>query len=336
MKPPSNFVVCSLWVLLFSALDISDRVTASERMPDASLIAYRARRPNLNAANPPLKYFDVALTGVIDAFRANGLMIKAGKTSRAKDQKEWLAIVQSGRTEITIHAVATLDYVRHGQTVEFNGRIVTHETDKGKEEKVAERVKELTIVARKAGASVTKNAAAKDTTVHATDPGITDDRIKAPKSDTEAESTLTPPDDSQAVNGDKNDALAGGPQAKIVGRIESHDDKSLTVTCGQRTIHVDLAEIPTINVELFDARVTPDSSKDPAKSKIEGTGISGRLVPMDASDLIGAKIVVRGLGAESKSGNQCLAKTIVVTLAKPLVGKKSISSARKPTTPNEQ
>ena len=49
---------------------------------------------------------------------------------------------------------------------------------------------------------------------------------------------------------------------------------------------------------------------------------------MMASDLVGAKIVVHGTAAESKQGNQCMAKSIEVTLAKPLTGSKKSTSCR--------
>ncbi len=115
------------------------------------------------------------------------------------------------------------------------------------------------------------------------------------------------------------------------------EKKSLTVTCGQRTIHVDLADIPTINVEIFlsDVKLVPDT-KDKSKSRIEGNGVSGHLVPIITGDLDGAKIVVHGTGSESKQGNQCAAKSIEVTLAKPLTGnKKPASSEAKKTAAEE-
>jgi hypothetical protein len=110
--------------------------------------------------------------------------------------------------------------------------------------------------------------------------------------------------------------------------IESCDEKSITVSIGQRTIHADLAEIPTINVVLSDPIFAPDA-KDASNFKVEGKGPSGKVVTMTGSDLAKAKIVVHGTGKELKSDRQCLARTIDVTLAMPLTGKKPASSAEK-------
>jgi fructose-specific phosphotransferase system component IIB len=128
----------------------------------------------------------------------------------------------------------------------------------------------------------------------------------------------------------KHEAVAG--KTKIVGRIERCDGKSLTVTRGQQTIHVDLADIPTINVELSDLKLVQDS-KDSSKNRVEGKGASGHAVSILVSDLVGAKIVVQGTAAETKSKRQCMAKSIEVTLAKPLTSKKSTSSEAKKTMP---
>ena len=89
-------------------------------------------------------------------------------------------------------------------------------------------------------------------------------------------------------------------------------------------------KIPTINVELADPKLVQDP-KDKSKYKIEGTGVTGRLVTMTGSDLVGSKIAVHGRGVESKSNNdkECLAKSIEVTLMAPLTGSKPASAAAK-------
>ena len=118
---------------------------------------------------------------------------------------------------------------------------------------------------------------------------------------------------------------------KIVGKIADCKEKSLTVTFGVRTIHVDLADLPTINVELADPQLVTAGSK----SKIQGTGV-GRMITMTADDVIGSKIVVHGTGAETKTDRQCAAKSITVTLAKPLTGDKSTAAKTKRTASAEK
>jgi hypothetical protein len=57
---------------------------------------------------------------------------------------------------------------------------------------------------------------------------------------------------------------------------------------------------------------------------------------MTVADLVGAKIVAHGTGAEGPQGNQCMARNIVVTLAKPLTGtKKSAASETKKSAASE-
>ena len=157
-------------------------------------------------------------------------------------------------------------------------------------------------------------------------------RIAAPKPGTDPETTSIVPDDDAEPKFDrsgapaaKSKAVAGGVKT-IVGKIASIDEKRLTVTSGQRTIHFELADILTIKVELSDPKMI-QNDKDILKSKIEGPGASGHLVSLLASDLVGSKILVRGTGAESKSGKQCTAKTIEVTLKTPLKGQKPTSTA---------
>ena len=191
-------------------------------------------------------------------------------------------------------------------------------------------MKELTIFSRKGGSSPIKKGSAKG---HPVDPGI--GRIEVAK-EADVDASLTTPGDSpsKAGNGGKpvanHEAAPGGAKEKIIGRIEKCTDKSLTVTRGQQTIHVDLVEIPTINVELSDPKVVPNA-KDHSKSRIEGKGTSGHTVTMMASDLVGAKIVVHGTAAESKQGSECAAKSIEVTLMAPLTGIKSAASDAKKT-----
>ena len=136
-------------------------------------------------------------------------------------------------------------------------------------------------------------------------------------------------DDPKVDGGDNPKAVSRGPKTKIVGRIATRNEKSLTVTCGERTIHVDLADMPTIHVEI----VNPNMIQDGLKVKIQDATASGRLVTLTSDDLVGSKIVVRGAGAESKLGNRCMAKSIEITLAMPLTGKKPASAgAKKPRT----
>ena len=277
---------------------------------------------------------DVTLTGVIDALQPNGLKIKASKDNKSKDRKDWF-VTSKADTEFTIRGTAAVDYVRKGQLVEFSGQIVEGEkvADKPKEDKIAGTVDDLTIVSRKRGSATVKKGSAKD----AAGSGPSGDRIAAPKADADSETTLTVPDDdakTKAGDGDapaaKPKAAAGGPKTKFVGKIAACDEKSITVTSGQRTIHLDLAEVPTINVELADPKLVQDP-KDKSKYKIEGTGATGRLVTMTGSDLVGSKIMVHGRGVESKSNNdkECLAKSIEVTLMAPLTGSKPASAAAK-------
>ncbi len=318
----------------------AERVAASEPLPDASVLAYRSTPRQPKPPTPP-KISEVTLTGVVNDVAPKGLTIKAGKTSASKDQTQWLVFAQSDSTEFTIRGTATLDYLRKGQTIEFGAQIAADEkvAKKADEEKVADKLDMLTIVSRKGGLAHLKNGDAKD---HAVDPGA--GRIEFRKK-ADSDPILATPDqsDPKAGNGGKAaakpEAVAGGPKENIAGMIASWDKekKSLTVTCGQRTIHVDLADIPTINVEIFlsDVKLVPDT-KDKSKSRIEGNGVSGHLVPIITGDLDGAKIVVHGTGSESKQGNQCAAKSIEVTLAKPLTGnKKPASSEAKKTAAEE-
>lgn len=309
MKRRISVGMCLLFGLSVCAFELAERVAASEPLPDASVLA-QGRRPFFGPMPPRIS--EVTLSGVIEAVQPNALTIIAGRTGRPWGQKQWLVLSWAGTTELTIHGTATLDYLRKGQTIEFKGQIAKGDkvARKAKEEKVADKVKELTIIARKG------ELAAKG---HVVDPG----KIKAPKSETDPETALAVSDD------DPDSEAAGiGPKEKIVGKIAARDEMSLTVAAGKRMIHVDLADEPTINVELFDPKLVADK-KDASKSKIEGQGSGGRLVTIMAGDLPGSKIVVRGTGRESWSANECTAKSIEVTLAKPLTGKKPTSSGTK-------
>ena len=97
------------------------------------------------------------------------------------------------------------------------------------------------------------------------------------------------------------------------------------MTRGQQTIRVELADLATINVELTNPKLIPNT-KDASKSRIEGKGPNGKTVSMTVADMVGAKIVAQGRGSESQQGNFCVAKSIVVTLATPLTGKKKSAS----------
>ena len=256
--------------LALSSLDAAQSGITGEPLPDASLVAY-SNRPKMP---PKLKISDVTLTGVIVDAQPSGLTIKGGKSSRARDQKQWLVLSQAGSTSVTIHGMATLDYLRHGQIIEFSGQIVDNT-------KVADKVKELTIVANKKGlASLHNSSAAKD---HPVDPAIAS-RTGASKRDAESESIVALADEPKAGDDDKPEAAAAGPKTKIAGRIAAHDEKTLTVTVGERTIHVELADMPTIHVELSD----PKMVKIGSKFEIQGVGASGRLVTLTPSDLLGS------------------------------------------------
>jgi len=132
-------------------------------------------------------------------------------------------------------------------------------------------------------------------------------------------------DDPKTGDGGKPEVATGGPKTKIVGRIATRNQNSLTLTCGERTIHADLADMPTIHVEISNPKVVQKGSK----VEIQGPGGSGHLVSLTPNDLIGSKIIVRGTGAESKSGNECVARNIEITLAAPLTGKKPTSDGTK-------
>lgn len=302
---------------------------AGEPLPDASWLAVRGRGRPQKQQQPKVSS-DMTLTGVIDNVLPTGLVVKEDKSKRGKgqkDQKEWLVVAQSGSTEFTIRGTATLDYLRKGQTVEFVGRTVPGE-DKAKGEKLDGKLKELTIVSRKGGSSLLNKDAAKH---HAAAPGL--GRIEAPKEDTDlgvnpAEGGDAAPADKKGGKAAKPEPVAAGPQGKLTGRIAAHDEKSITVTVGARTIHIDLVEIPTINVELSDPKLVPDA-KDSSKSRIEGKGSNGHLVAITAGELKGAKIVAHGSAVQSKSGNECMANSILVTLATPLTGKKPTSESKK-------
>jgi len=373
MKSCSSFKICFLLGLSLSAIEFPQRAIAADPLPDASVVAYASYKKQAKPPPPP-KVSDVTLTGRINAVQANGLMITAGTTSKARNQAKWL-VVSAADTEVNIHATATLDYLRAGQTIEFSGQIIkgdkaadkpTEEksadaskdekatdkpkddkvakqakddkagdkpkdekvADKTKEEKVADTVEELTIFSHKGDAN---KARVKD---HAADPGVGGARVKPAKPETDSEKPLAESGDSKSATGAaspakaKTDASAAAAKTKIVGRIAACDAKSLTVTAGERTIHLDLADTPTIYVELSNPKITPDTA-DIKKTKIEGAGSNGHLVSLLASNLIGAKIVVHGMGQETRSAKQCGAKTIDVTISTPLTGKTSTSTPPK-------
>ncbi len=193
---------------------------------------------------------------------------------------------------------------------------------KAKEEKVAGKIKVLTIFSRTVG-MVNKEVAKN----HATNPST-----GVAKTGAASDATLTVSDDATDKTGEgptsPAKSVATGPKTKIVGRVESCDEKSITVSVGQRTIHADLAEIPTINVVLADPEFVADG-KDGSNNKVEGKGASGKLVTLLASDLVKSKIIVHGTGAELNSDKRCAARSIDITLALPLSGKKPASSADK-------
>jgi hypothetical protein len=316
--------------LSFSAFGVAQRVIAGEPLPDASVVAYRGRPP---APPPQPKVSEVTLTGVVKAVQSNGLKIKASKTSKSKDQKDWFVLSMADTTEFTIRGTATADYLHSGQIVIFSGQIVKDEkaAEKAKEEKLAAKVDESTIISRKGGVSHLKKGDAKDQAAAAGGGRVTAPASEAdPETDLAASDSKKPKADHGGAPAAKSKAASGSPEEKILGRIATCDEKSLTVTSGQRTIHVDLAETPTIHVVLSDPKLIPNA-KDASKSRIEGKGAGGHVVKMMVSDLVGAKIVVHGTGVESKSGNECMAKSIKVTLAKPLAGDKHASPDPKKT-----
>ena len=332
MKRRISIGVCLLFGLSVLAFEVGGRGIAEEALPDASVVAYWAHRP----PNPPVppRISEVTLTGIIYDLQPAGLTITAGKTSRSKNQKQWIVLAPSDTTALTIHGTATLDFMRTGQIVEFSSQIVSDEkgVNKAKAEKVADKIDELTIVFRKGGAAARNKGGTKDA---AAKPGVAA-RIAAPKPAADPETILMSSDDSDSKADDSgkpaatHETVANGAKRKIVGRIERCDAKNLMVTCGQRTLHVDLAEVPTIHVELSNLKLVQDG-KDASKSRIEGKGASGHLAPVMVSDLIGSKIVVEGTAVETKSSRQCTAKSIEITLAKPLSGKKSASTEAKKT-----
>src|SRR5271157_2339124 len=185
MERRSLLEICLLLGLSISAFEVAESAIASEPLPDASVVAYKGSKAPKQPAQP--KPSPVTLTGVIETVKANGLTIKAGKTGASKNQQEWLVFAQSDSTTFTIRGTATPDYLRKGQTVEFNGQLDADEknadkatdaksadkatdatdADKAKEakaankvteEKVSEKVKELKIFSRKV-AAVSKGGA---------------------------------------------------------------------------------------------------------------------------------------------------------------------------------
>lgn len=279
---------------------------AAEPLPDASQVAYRG------GSKPPAqpKVGDVTLTGTIQSMQTSGLTIKAGKTVKgktAKSQKQW-TVVGNENTEVTIEGTATLDYLHKGQLVEFTGQVVNDDHVEGK-------LKELTIVDKKTQSTSSTTKTGTKTRDHAADPGVGGGRIETPKSDDDADtlSVAEAPKTSTASSG-KTPAkttvvVAAGPKTTIVGKVVSREGNKLTITHGRHVVKIDLAELPAINVRLSDRMLAQT----------------------------GAKVVVHGTGAESKTTNQVIAKTIVVTLAEPLTGKKTSSSssiAKKPATGN--
>ncbi len=333
MKRRYAIGMCFLLGLSVLAIKTAVRVVAGEPLPDASVLARGYSRPRNQKPPEQPTTSEVTLTGVIDNVRSNGLMIKASKSSKGKDQKEWLVFAQSDSSEFTIRGTAMPEYLRKGQNIELSGQIVSGEKgDKAKEDKVADKVKELTVFSRKGALAAPKKVGEKDPAVV---PGL--GRIEAAKPAADPEAALTAPDEAKSKGGKsaaKHEAVANGPKEKIIGRIEKYDEKGLTVARGQQTIHVDLVDLPTINVELCDPKLIPDT-KDISKSRIEGKGMNGHVVSLLAGDLVGAKIVVQGTATETKSEHQCTAKSIDITLAKPLTGKKSTKSA-KPTLSDDK
>jgi hypothetical protein len=278
---------------------------AGEQLPDASELAYASPRRPKPPPTPTMS--DVTLTGTITTTATNGMTLNASK-SGSKQKTKWFVAAQTD-ADITIHGTATLEYLRKGQTVEFTAQLVNNE-------KLADKLKELTIVARKSGAArneAAKIAAAKDRAAGAA----------ATKTAPGGEASLSVPEDykptsKDAPAGSKADAV--GEKTKIFGRVATIDGNRFTMSMGERTIHVELIEIPTINVEI-DGPVVISDPKTTSKIKIEGPGASGKLVTLTGDDLIGAKIVVKGHAAELKTNRQCAAKSMDITLAKPLTVK---------------
>jgi hypothetical protein len=325
MKRRGTFEISLALGLALSLLGLCGPAYAGDPLPDASVLAFA--RPKKAPAPPPVPT-DLTLNGTINVATGSGLKIKAGKTTKAKDQKQWLIGSNPETTEIKIHATATLDYVKKGQMVEFSGNLVNNE-------KLSDKLKEFTIVARKGGKAaknaVAKNDAAKDR------PAAAAGGANA-KADADEEPSLTVPEETKAgeTKPAADGAAAGakpevaGPKTKVFGRVASVDSKSLTVTVGEKKIHADLVEIPTVNVEISSPQVIFDPNDKTKIKAIEGPGASGHLVSLTADDLSGAKIIVHGMGAESKKlGNQCLAKDMDITLARPLTGKKPTEPPKK-------
>ncbi len=167
MKRRSMIGMCLLLGLSLSTFELAQRAIAAEPLPDASVVAYRGSR---QPKQPQPTVSDVTLTGVIDGLQPNGLTIKASKDNKSKDRKEWF-VTSGTASEFTIRGTAAAEYVRKGQLVEFSSQIVEGEktADKPKEDKVADKVSDFTIVSRKRGSSLAKKGGAKD---HAADAGV--------------------------------------------------------------------------------------------------------------------------------------------------------------------
>jgi hypothetical protein len=295
----ARFSIVSGLILGLTLADclLGTAVRADESLPDASVVAFANHKSGKRSSGPkqtPPKVSEVTLTGVVDAVQANGLAIKAGKSTKGKDQKTWL-VMPGQNVEVTIDGTATVDYLKKGQIVQFEGQVLNNE-------EVAGKLNELTVLDKKSSAALTAKVAARDHVKEVAGGG--GGRIAAPKEDADSDALIGPDDSKKkgdAKASAKSDAAASGLKTKIVGKIESRTDKGFTVASGSRTLKVELSDSPTINVQLSDPKMVQ----------------------------VGARIVVHGTAAESKQGNQCMAKTIVVTLATPLSGKGTLPEKKK-------
>ena len=196
-------------VALSTALVCSLVLTAADNWPDSSLLAASRHNGNRGQGRRPAspKISDVDLTGTIETVQPGGLMIKAGTSSKAKDQKEWLVVPQAGGTEVVILGTATLDYLHKGQLVEFNGQIVSGDHVDG-------QLETLTIVDKKTKHDATaKKSGGKDAV--AAPQGF--DRIVIPKQQDDA-APAAPAAQNKQPAGAAGKAAASKPAANLADK----------------------------------------------------------------------------------------------------------------------
>jgi hypothetical protein len=280
-----------------------------------------ARGPARTKPQPQPKQEEVNLTGTISSIDVahSEITIQAKKTSNKNDKaKPWQIFPAQNQTvAVTVNGTATLDYLHPGQILQFNGVLDQSVIDKAALEKPVDD---------KADDKADEKADAKG------DDKPLDDKTEAPKSEAKTAAKIAPkiaakPNDKvkgevkelsivprkghnlgigseadKKANKEAVAAIDGPTKVRIVGKIQKvdpDDNHKLTITAGSHTLDVVLSAVPTINVELNDAKLVK----------------------------VGAKVVVHGNAFELKSQNHVQADKIDITLVEPLTGKKKPASA---------